>query len=1231
MKKYLDRHHQSHSLRSMSASATSVTSRSSNRGGMTGKDDLTERDDGSDRPDASVTDRTTGGVDNENPFRASSLAFSSSSSDHAVDSLLMPPPSPAQRDRFHLLKSLKSERHIIEPAFLSHSKRANDFTQSMSLQKLQWHRLGLYGRDHEMEQLTQALTQVTGDQKSRTLVLLDGPSGVGKTALAAQLQEPVQRAGGIYVLGKFDLQQMGEPYSGIQIAMTQLCHSILQLKQFSSENQMVQTVQRQKFATIQAKLMEQLSPETIDLLSNLVPSLKLVMGQHQQPQQSSQEDRYKSHLSTASLDMSNSLHGSNHHSRFLSNTNSRHRLTKMKNKNSSPSHDNNTQQRKQQPQQKRRSTILGGKESVDQLNFAFRSFVQVLSHIMPLVIVLDDVQWSDKLSLDLVKSWITDVENQSLMIVGCYRSNEEHQSVDEMLYDVQLVQQERSIELLQLHLGDLSPECVTALMADALTMEPHRIQSLANVVYQKTRGNVFYLIQFMESLATSRLLSYNFGLGYWTWDEQQVKLRSEMTTNVVQLLQQKISTGVATKMLPKAACLGARFSFDAIYCIVTMMDNNENVIDPQQRGPAYVRQMLQECIDEGFLDACPGDVFAFAHDKVQEAALALIDEKDLPETQFQIGDLLMTQLGDEEALGSLIFPVANLMSTKARQLDTHHPKRKEIARVHVRAGTMAVHYSAFEAATKYFRTAQELLPKEEHWTTDFDLSLTLCTSAAEAEYCIGNYTDMKDYCQQVLNEPTAPVSVRTRIYSILMDAALANNNHQEAFEYGFAGLKNTGVKVPKKTPAILFCMGTGIMKARRNPCRTIQAMQKLPESEDPLQLATFKTIEKIGTVGYLTGRPELFVACAFTIFHQSLQRGINGYSATAVAQIGFVLTCIVGDVVNGTKYANEALEMLGRVESRAVEAKTKFFVGMMVMHWTKPYASSITILMDGYRCGMKGGDPEYAFYCAFYVMFLSFLTGRPLVGIEKESSIYIKQMEDYLQMVTVWYLLPVLQGVMNLRDPSSISTTELTGQAMKEADLLSSCETAKPTVYSAITIRILLAAYFGEYQVGVDLAEEYGAPLIEQQVGLPHSEVLQYSIGLCYFAMARSTKNKKYARHARECRKKLKKWLKNGNPNCSGYLGLLNAEEAALSGKNKSSVVVDLYQNAIVLNGRFGNVQDQALASERLGEFYLEGGNHSEAKEMFQAAQELYLEWGANAKVEKLTSRISHLPSIKFL
>lgn len=287
---------------------------------------------------------------------------------------------------------------------------------------------------------------------------------------------------------------------------------------------------------------------------------------------------------------------------------------------------------------------------------------------------------------------------------------------------------------------------------------------------------------------------------------------------------------------------------------------------------------------------------------------------------------------------------------------------------------------------------------------------------------------------------------------------------------------------------------------------------------------------------------------------------------------------------------------------------------MLVMHWTQPYHCSIDPLIYGYRCGMKIGDPENAMYCIYYVMFFSFLCGRSLERLEADCFTYIQKCKDFKQDISVWYINPVLQAIINLR--RGPSKTVLTGEAMNINDLMELKGTGDTTVCAGLSMQMVLAAHFGEYEEGAKLALNHGRNAATLLVGCPHSEVIPYVNGICLFVMARRTKKRVYKRAANRCRRKLKHWDSSGNPNCNGYMALLNAEKSALS-RNKVEAV-KFYKEAIYIAGRRGAIHDQALANQQLAEFQRETGNLSDSKYHYNLAIQLYSQWGAQAKVLQL-------------
>lgn len=88
---------------------------------------------------------------------------------------------------------------------------------------LQWFRL--YGRNAEMSELQSTLVHtLNGTQE---VVFISGPPGVGKTALARQLYQPVAARRGYFAIGRFEAQAHHRPYQGIFDALHWLVQNAL--------------------------------------------------------------------------------------------------------------------------------------------------------------------------------------------------------------------------------------------------------------------------------------------------------------------------------------------------------------------------------------------------------------------------------------------------------------------------------------------------------------------------------------------------------------------------------------------------------------------------------------------------------------------------------------------------------------------------------------------------------------------------------------------------------------------------------------------------------------------------------------------------------------------------------------------------------------------------------------------------------------------------------------------
>ena len=171
------------------------------------------------------------------------------------------------------------------------------------------------------------------------------------------------------------------------------------------------------------------------------------------------------------------------------------------------------------------------------------------------MLFLDDLQWLDSATVELIEHLIADSELRHVLLVGAYRDNEVDpghpfmRTVEKILAAGTRVHQ---IVLLPLELDDLN-----ALAADALHCSADHSRSLAQLVHDKTGGNPFFAIQFIIALAEEDLIVFDSAASAWKWDPARI-LAKGYTGNVVELMIAKLNRlpEATQNSLKQLACVG---------------------------------------------------------------------------------------------------------------------------------------------------------------------------------------------------------------------------------------------------------------------------------------------------------------------------------------------------------------------------------------------------------------------------------------------------------------------------------------------------------------------------------------------------------------------------------------------------------------------------------------------------------------------------------------------------
>jgi predicted ATPase len=828
------------------------------------------------------------------------------------------------------LKQLEKNIRTIRPLSTSKQKAELEKISTLTSNRIRYSTLEgrLYGRDEEIALLNSYLEAILpaepetkeelgSDQQQhyqpgtrRSLVLVKGPSGIGKTALVATLKNSIRKHKGLYVKGKFDLfLREAQPYYVIASACREVCHEISALK-------------GDFYANIQGQLKTQLG-HNIHLLANVIPGLQMIVDMGLPSSCGSIGSNRSPVGGSVSMDHAPTASGDKAH------------------------------------------------QAKDQLFYAFRIFFRIISaYFAPFTMVLDDLQWADVASLELVQSLLTDRENNHcFLIVGLFRSDEVEMdtafgrhiltTMIRQLHD-KANGEEKLLILRELQLGNLNLHAVKSVTMDLLSLDdtPESIE-LAELFHKRTLGNVFFLISFIAMLEEEGYLKYMLNTGTYNWDLEKIKNETGAASNVVSIVNRRMSRLPEdyALLLSLAACIGSTFD-------MTKLDFLWNAY-----GKRFAAQIVEDsiglddrltiAIHDGYLESFDNIRFRWIHDQVQDAALTLIPEAEAAQFKYRIGDILRQELTEHD-LNASIFLVANLLNEAPIEtlLDE---ERVKLAELNLRATQQAASFSAFTSTTNYAGAGIDLLPPN-CWTKNYSLALELYSYAAEANDFIGNHDQMKAYCDTVLelNETNCPIWDKVRIYKVLAYNAANAGEAQQACDLIHGVLAKLGCKFPKSTAGRLYATIAGFLRMQGAlKSLTKEDIATMPDMMDEHQIEIMRLLSKFCQYTYLVGSD----LCALAILkglRLTLKHGLCEYSPPLFSMFATVCCGMLNDPQGASKIGEDALVLLKKLDSRSTVSATKYMAAGCSFSWTKPFANVIPLLLESYQDGMSTGDNESA-------------------------------------------------------------------------------------------------------------------------------------------------------------------------------------------------------------------------------------------------------------------------------
>jgi predicted ATPase len=165
---------------------------------------------------------------------------------------------------------------------------------------------------------------------------------------------------------------------------------------------------------------------------------------------------------------------------------------------------------------------LPPQDAKNRFQMVFRRFLSVFAREEhPLALFLDDLQWLDAATLDLLEHLVTHPDVRSLLLVGAYRDNEVGRA-DPLIRTFEAIRN-AGARVEEIVLTPLGLDDIGRLIIDALHCEPEHARPLAQLVHERTRGNPFFAVQFLTALTEDGLLAFDPVTQAWQWDFNRIR------------------------------------------------------------------------------------------------------------------------------------------------------------------------------------------------------------------------------------------------------------------------------------------------------------------------------------------------------------------------------------------------------------------------------------------------------------------------------------------------------------------------------------------------------------------------------------------------------------------------------------------------------------------------------------------------------------------------------------
>jgi predicted ATPase/GAF domain-containing protein/tRNA A-37 threonylcarbamoyl transferase component Bud32 len=848
---------------------------------------------------------------------------------------------------------------------------------------------------------------------------------------------------------------------------------------------------------------------------------------------------------------------------------------------------------------------LGPTESQNRFNLVFQNFIRAFcTKDHPISIFLDDLQWADTPSIQLLQTVLSNPEMKYLYLILSFRDNEvlPTDPLSLMLEDLK----KSGFVPKEIVLEPISISDISHLVSDTLLCEETKIKELATVLFEKTKGNPFFVNEVFKNFYEKDFIEYKDGV--WNWEISKIR-DVKISENVIDLMIEKVSElpAESIEILKLAACIGDWFRIDVF---AQILDKPIEIINRE----------LELISNEGFF-LISGNITRFVHDKIREATYTLITADEKAKNHYTIGSTYLNMAKPEE-VEDLVFTIVNQLNQGIIHITSNEEKTR-LQALNILAGKKSLASTAYEASLKFFQIAIEQL-SDNSWTANYELTLELYTNRAKAEYLCKNFESADKTFDLILSHAKTELD-KVTVYELKSSMYVSQNKILESLDILKQALKSFGVDLPKK-PTELSPLPEIIKFKLKQGKKPIMDLANLPLINDQKFLMIMRLMNAAVPASFIA-QPNLFPLLVLKMVNLSLKNGNSPLSSFAYVAFGLIQGSGLGDFKSGHEFGKLAVHLIKKFSAKSIECRTYFIFTTMVSHWTHHAKEAIPYFQTAIQSGMENGDLQYTSYAVNHYNFQKILMRENLDLVMESFQKYDPVMKN-LQQYDSYLMYKMNQQFVHNMHGDANDILFLKSDNFDEAITVPEWEVAhnSTTLFVYYTFKSELYFLFGDTMKASDyslLAVSHEGGVFGMMYVPEHVFFDSLICAKLYLSTQDKKKQKEYRKRLDKNYKRMKKWGENCEANYGHKFHIIQGLVAQK--ENNIDYALASFEKAINLAKQYEYTLEEAIANELIAEIWINRGKDRYADMHLQEAHYAYKKWGCEPKVKLLEEKYPQL------